>query len=465
MSFRKAEKKETNTYEIEFLLEKDAFDAACTRAFKKQVVKMNIPGFRKGKAPRAIVEKMYGKGVFYEDAINELLPAAYAEAEKESGLTVVSRPEFDIGDITDEGVIIKAKVFVKPEVKLEGYKGIEVEKEVIAVKEEEIDAELSRLRERNARTIDISDRAAANGDIANINFEGFSDGVAFEGGKGENYDLTLGSGQFIPGFEEQIIGHAIGDEFEVNVTFPEDYHAEDLKGKPVVFKTKLNSLKMKELPVLDDEFAKDVSDFDNLADFKADIHSKAAERKEKEANNRFEEKLTEKLTELIEAEIPQCMIDDEAENFLRDYDNQLRSQGLSLKDYTKYTGQTLDTLRESFAPRAQRQLKARLALEKIAELENIEVSDEEINKEYEKLAAEYNMKADEIKKYITDDGVKQDVKMRKAAELVKANAVVTEKKESTENESADAPKAKAKKPAKKTAAKTSQDEAKDTDEK
>ena len=460
MSFKKTEKKDNNLYEIQFLLEKAEFDAAVDKVYRKMAKNINVPGFRKGKAPKSIIEKMYGKGIFYEDAINELIPAVYPEAEKESGLEVVSRPEFDIISIDDEGVLMKAVVYTKPEVTLEGYKGLEVSKASTAVTDEEVDHELSHVRERNSRTTDIADRAAQNGDIANIDFDGYVDGVAFDGGKSEGYDLTLGSGQFIPGFEEQIVGKSIGESFDVDVTFPTEYHAEELAGKPAVFKCKLNALKVVELPELDDEFAKDVSEFDTLAEYKADIKAKIADRKAKSEDNAVEEKLLGMLTDKLVADIPAAMIEVEAENLVRDYDNRLRSQGMDLNTYFKYTGQTLEQLRDSMMPMAEKQVKSRLALEKVAALENISATDDEIEAEYADIAKAYGLEADKVKGLVDKEGVAKDIIVRKAMDLVKANAVITEEKpakkttkKATTKKAADAESADEKPAEKKTAAK------------
>ena len=428
MSFKKTEKKDNNLYEIEFLLEKEQFDAAVERVYKKKAKSLNVPGFRKGKAPKSIIEKMYGSWIFYEDAINDLIPDAYTAAEKESGLVVVSRPEFDVVNIDDEGVLMKATVYTKPEVKIEGYLGMEATKATVAVTDDEVEHELTHVRERNSRTIDVEDREAQNGDVANIDFDGYVDGVAFDGGKAEGHDLTLGSGQFIPGFEEQIIGKKIGEEFDVNVTFPEDYHATELAGKASVFKCKLNALKVVELPALDDEFAKDVSEFDTLDEYKADIKAKITARKEKNADAALEETLLGMLVEKLEGDIPAPMIEMEAENLVRDYDNRLRSQGMDLNTYFKYTGQTLDQLRESMMPMAEKQVKSRLALETIVALENISATDEEIEAEYADIAKAYGLEVEKVKEFVDSEGVAKDVCVRKAMDLIKSKATVKSEK-------------------------------------
>lgn len=428
MSFKKTEKKDTNLYEIEFLIEKDQFDAAVERVYRKKAKNINVPGFRKGKAPKSIIEKMYGTGIFYEDAINELIPDAYTAAEKESGLKVVSRPEFDIISLDENGVMMKATVYTKPEVEIEGYLGIEATRKSTDVSDEEIEQELSGVRNRNSRTTEIDNRPAENGDVANIDFDGYVDGKAFDGGKAAGYDLTLGSGQFIPGFEEQIIGKNIGESFDVNVSFPEDYHVAELAGKPSVFKCKLNSLKVVELPALDDDFAKDVSEFDTLDEYKADIKAKIANRKEKSEDNALEEKLLGILIDKLQGEIPAPMIELEAENLVRDYDNRLRSQGMDLNTYFRYTGQTLDQLRDSMKGMAEKQVKSRLALEKIASLENITATEEEIEAEYADIAKAYGLEADKVKELVDAEGVSADIITRKAMDLVKEKAVVTVEK-------------------------------------
>ena len=427
MSLKNTTKVETNLYEIEFDVDKASFEAAIEKVYRKEVKNINIPGFRKGKAPRSIIESRYGKGVFYEDAINEIIPDAYEAAIKEAALTVVSRPEFDIVTIDDNGVVLKAKFYVKPEVTVKDYKGIKVEKEVKAATEEDVNAEIEQARSRNSRVVDVEGRAVENGDIAVIDFDGYVDGVAFEGGKSENYNLTIGSGSFIPGFEEQIIGHNVGDKFDVNVTFPTEYHAAELAGKEAVFKIVLHAIKFNELPALDDEFAKDVSEFDTLDEYKADVKAKIEKRYEKEAENAVEAQIIDALIANLEAEIPAAMFESETENFVRDYDSRLRMQGLDLNTYCKYTGLTLEALREQFKPMAERQVKTRLALEKIVELEGITATEDEINAEYENLSKAYNMSADEIKKFVEADALMADVCVKKAVDFVKENADITTK--------------------------------------
>ncbi len=448
MSLLNAEKTEKNLYTLEFSVDKATFENAVNKVYRAQVKKINIPGFRPGKAPRHIIEKMYGKGFFYEDAFNEVLPEAYSEAVKEAAIDVVGQPDIDIKSV-DDGVVFTAKVYVRPEVQIEGYKGIEVEKHVHEVTDAEIDAEINMLRERNAREVNVTDRAAENGDVATIDYEGFCDGVAFEGGKGENHPLELGSGSFIPGFEEQVVGHNIGEEFDVNVTFPTEYHAAELAGKAAVFKCKLHAITKKELPELDDEFAKDVSEFDTFAEYRNDVKAKIQKRHDAEADSEVENELAVALMNKLEADIPEVMFENETENFIRDYDNRLRMQGLNLDMYFKYTQQTLDDLRKQMRPQAESQVKTRLALEKIVELEGIKATDEDVNAEYDRLASAYNREADKIKELIKAEDIAKDMAVQKAMELVKANAVIKECHCDHDHAEAAAEKAEEKKPAKK----------------
>ena len=424
MSLIKSEKTEKSVYTLEFSVDKDTFEKAVSNAYRKQVGKISVPGFRKGKAPRSVIEKMYGKGFFYEDAINEVLPDAFDAALKESALDMVGQPEFDVVSIDDNGVVMSAKVAVKPDVKIEGYLGIEAEKAVAEVSDEEVDSEINTIRERNSREIEITDdTVSVMGDVCTIDYEGFVDGVAFEGGKGDAYPLKLGSGNFIPGFEEQVAGHKIGEAFDVNVTFPEEYHAKELAGKAAVFKTVIHAIKHIELPELDDDFAKDVSEFDTMAEYRADITAKITKRHEDEADRKFEDAILDKLIEKLEAEIPEQMYVAETENFVRDYDNRLRMQGLDLKTYFQYTGMNLDTLREQFRPQAEKQVKLRLALEKIAELEKIEATEEDIEAEITRIAEAYKMEADQVRSMVPTDSIAQDMKVKKAMDLVKEKAI------------------------------------------
>ena len=439
MSLIKKELTEKSGFVMEFSISKEAYDKAEYEAYKKNVKSINVPGFRKGKAPKAIIEKMYGKGIFFEDAINACIPEAFEAAVKESGLEIVGSPKFDLVS-TDGDIVLKAEGFVKPEVSIEGYKGIEAERKVARVTEADVTAELNRVRERNARTIEVTDRAAKTGDVCNIDYEGTVDGVAFDGGKGEGHDLKLGSGSFIPGFEDQVAGKSIGEEFDVNVTFPEDYHAKELAGKAAVFKTKINAIKFEELPEADDEFAKDVSEFDTLDEYKADIKAKMKKRNEDKAQAEFENALAEALMEKLVAEIPEPMFEAETENFVRDYDTRLRQSGLDLNTYFKYTGLTLDALREQMRPQAERQVKIRLALEKIASLENLTVDDEKVEEEYKRISDAYNVPVEQVKNMVAAEDIKADLLVGAAMDLVKENAVVknSRKKKTTEEKKEEA---------------------------
>ena len=447
MSLKNVNKPETNVVEIEFTSDKAAFDAACDKAYKKNVGSISVHGFRKGKAPKHIIEKMYGKGVFYDEALNEIVNPAFADAIKDQDFKMVSQPEFDVVSIDDDGVTFKAKFYVKPEVEITDYIGIPVTKTVREASDEDADNEISDTQKRNSRQVEVTDRAAQDGDIVVIDFDGYVDDKPFEGGKAEKYNLTLGSGQFIPGFEEQIVGKNIGDEFDVNVTFPAEYHAAELAGKPAVFKIKLHEIKFNELPALDDEFAKDVSEFDTFAEYKADVKAKIQDRYNKQADGEVEEQLINALIEKLKAEIPEPMYVAETENFVRDFDGRLRMQGLDLKTYFKYTGLDLDALRKQMRPQAERQVKTRLALEKIVELEGIKPTDEEIAAEYDRIAKAYNMELDKVKEMVDEAAIAEDVAVKKAVDLVKEKAVVTDKAyeepktEETKAEDAEAPKA------------------------
>ncbi len=423
MSLIKSEKTEKSVYTLEFSVDSETFNKAISNAYRKQVGKITVPGFRKGKAPRSVIEKMYGKGFFYEDAINEVLPDAFDAALKESALDMVGQPEFDIVSIDDNGVVLSAKVAVKPDVTIKDYLGIEAEKKVADVTDEDVEKEIATVRERNSREIEVTDGVSEMGDVCTIDYEGFVDGVAFEGGKGSDYPLKLGSGNFIPGFEEQVAGHKIDENFDVNVTFPTEYHAAELAGKEAVFKTVIHAIKHIELPELDDDFAKDVSEFDTMDEYRADVKAKIAKRHETEADRAFEDAIMDALIEKVEADIPEQMYVAETENFVRDYDNRLRMQGLDLKTYFQYTGMNLDALREQLRPQAEKQVKLRLALETIAALEKIEVTDEDIEGEIKNIADAYQMEADKVREMIPTDSVAQDMKVKKAMELVKEKAI------------------------------------------
>lgn len=415
----------TNQKELEIFIDHETFEAECEKAYRKNVAKFNIPGFRKGKAPRKMIEKMYGAGVFYEDAINALLPSAYPEAVKEAGLDVVSQPEIDIKSLDGDGVVITAKVYVKPEITVKAYKGLAATKEAIEITEEAVTAEIDRVRSRNARVIEINDRPAAKEDEVIFDFDGYVDGKQFEGGKAEKYSLKLGSGQFIPGFEDQIIGKSIGENFDVEVTFPEDYHAKELAGKAATFKCLIHEIKVSELPALDDEFVKDVSEFDTVDEYKADVKAKLEESANKAEDAKVDEQLMSALCENIEGEIPDVMFENEAENCVRDYENRLRYQGMDLNTFMKYTGQTLETLKGQFRPQAEKQVKTRLALEYVAKAENLTAIEEDINTEYQKIADAYGIELDRVKESIDEKAITADVVVGKAALFVHDNAVIT----------------------------------------
>lgn len=423
----KAKQLEKNKYEFSFTIEKPVFDAEIEKVYRKNAPKMNIPGFRRGKAPRHIIEKMYGATVFYDEALDNLLPEAYEKALGETKLEAVSRPELDIVSIDDNGVCLKAAVWVKPEVEISEYKGITVDREAVNVTEEDILKEIDLTRERNARMLTVEDRAAADGDTAVIDFEGFVDGVAFEGGKGENYSLRLGSGSFIPGFEDQVIGHETGEEFDINVTFPEEYGAENLAGKAAVFKIKLREIKVKELPVLDDEFVKDVSEFNTVDEYKEDVKKHLTERREAQEDNKVENALINALLENTTVDIPQCMIDNEVDGYVRDYEYRLRSQGGSLDMYFKYTGMTMEQLRENFKADAEKQVKTRLALGKVAKSEKLKALKKDLDAEYKKIASGYNVDVETVKTSIPAESISEDIVLRKAVDFIKENAVINQK--------------------------------------
>ena len=420
MSLINKELTEKNGYVIEFSIDKETYAKAELEAYKKNVKSINVPGFRKGKAPMHVIKTFYGKEVFFEDAINACIPEAFEAAITEAGYDIVGNPKFDLVSM-DGDIVLKAEGFVKPEVTIENYKGIEAKKKAVRITKEAIDEEIDKIRDRNARFVQESDEAIKDGDTITLDFEGFVDGVAFDGGKGENYELKIGSGSFIPGFEAQIVGHKIGEDFDVNVTFPEDYSAKDLAGKAATFKCTVKSLK--QLPELDDEFVKDVSEFDTVDEYKADVKSKLSERAKADAEREWENELAEKLMDLLVAEIPEPMFEAETENYLRDYDTRLRSSGLDLKTYMQYTGMTLDAIRAQLRPQAEKQVKIRLALEKIAVLENVDATEDEINDEYSRIAATYSVELDEVKKMIAAEDIKADLLTAKAMEIVKSNAV------------------------------------------
>ena len=421
------EKLEKNMAKLTVEVSAEEVEKAIQTAYQKAKKSINIPGFRKGKAPRQLIEKMYGKEIFYNDAIDAMLPAAYAKAVDECEEEITSRPEIDVVQIeSGKPFIFTATVAVKPEVTLGEYKGIQVEKAPIEVLDEEIEAEITKERENNARTITVEDRAVENGDMVSLDFEGFVDGVAFEGGKGENYDLTIGSGAFIPGFEDQLVGAKIGEDLEVNVTFPEEYGAAELAGKAAVFKCKVNGIKVKELPEVDDEFAQEVSEFDTLDEYKADIKARLLKDKEEDAKRVKEDAVIEKIIEGAQMEIPDAMVDYQTEQMMEDFAQRMQSQGLSLQQYFQFTGMTAEQYKEQMRPRALKNIQSRLVLEAVAKAENIEVSEEDLDAEMAKMAEMYKMEVEKVKELIGDyqkDEMKKDLAIQKAVDLVAGAAV------------------------------------------
>ncbi len=431
--FERGREKETMSYKTEELgknswkitIEVDAqeFEKACEQAFQKNKGKIQIQGFRKGKAPRALIEKMYGPSVFYEDAANIVIPDAYAKAAEECGLDIVSRPEVDVEQVEKgKPFIFTAVVATKPEVTLGEYKGVEVEVPEVSVTDDEVAAELEKERERNSRTITVDDRAVADGDIVRIDYEGFVDGKAFAGGKAEDADLTIGSHTFIDTFEQQLIGKNIGDNVEVNVKFPDDYHAEDLKGKPAMFKVAVKGISVKELPALDDDFAADVSDFDTLDEYKADIKKSLESKKKDETDRIKEDAVLEKIIENSTMEIPQAMIDEQKMQMAEDYAQRLKYQGLSIEQYFKFTGMTAEKFLEEMAPRAEKNIKSRLVLEAIAKAEDLTATDEDLEKEFDDMAERYSMEKDKIKEIVAGkelENMKMDIACKKAVDLIR----------------------------------------------
>ncbi len=416
--------KAVNTYAIEVKFGAEEFETAVNKVYNRQKSKIAIPGFRKGKAPRKVIEANYGEGVFFEEAVNVLYSANIEEIIEKSGLEVVDVENTEVTEVSKEnGVTIKADLIVKPEVEISNYKGIEVTKTVKTVTDDVINAEIDKKRNSVARIVTVEGRAVQEGDTAVIDFEGFVDDVAFEGGKGENFPLEIGSHTFIPGFEEQIIGKNVNDEFDVNVTFPEDYQAENLKGKPAVFKCKLHEIKAKELPELDDEFVKDISDKDTVDELKAEIRETLEKQFAEEANDKADSDLMDKMLEGMKAEVPQAMYEQRVDDIARDWSARTR---ININDYLKYTGMTAAQFRANFMDGAKRQVQLRLALEKIAELENIEISADDIAKEYDELAKEYNISVDDVKAAISEKTILVDLKIEKALDLVKNSAKITE---------------------------------------
>ena len=416
---------EKNVYELEISIDGEKFEAAVQKAYLKQRKDIAIKGFRKGKAPRAFIEKLYGEGVFYEDALELVYPEAVSEAIIESKLDVVGAPyDLEVPEIGKDGVVLKLKVAVKPEVKLGEYKGLKATKPSCKVAADEVKAELAKMQEQNSRMVSVEKRAVKKNDTAVIDFEGFVDGVAFDGGKAEKYELVIGSGSFIPGFEDQIIGHKIGEEFDVNVTFPAEYQ-ENLASKDAVFKIKLHEIKVKELPALDDEFAKDVSEFDTLDELKKSVKAQLEDAKKADADNKVINDLLEEVVKGIEVEIPAVMVEEEIDNIVNNFNYRLQSQGLDLNTYLSYTGMEMAAFRDGYKENAEAQVKLSLAIEAIVKAENIEATEDEVNAEYENLAKTYNMDVEAVKKAIPADSLAGDIKSKKAIDLVKNSAKVT----------------------------------------
>ena len=416
-----------NMYKLTIEVSAEDFTKAYNASYQKNKGRIALPGFRKGKAPLQLIEKAYGAGVFYEDAANDLIEAEYPKAAEESGLEIVSRPEIDVEQIEKgKSFIFTAKVAVKPDVELGKYKGVEVDKLEVEVTDEEVNAEIDKEREKNSRMVNVEDRPAANGDTVNLDYLGSVDGVPFDGGAAQGYDLVLGSGSFIPGFEDQLVGAEAGADVDVNVTFPEEYHAEELAGKAALFKCHINSIKAKELPEADDEFVKDVTDFETLDEYKADLKKKLTEDKEKQAKAAREDAAIEAVIADSKMEIPDAMVDTQKRQMAEDFAQRLRMQGLSIEQYFQFTGLTAEKLLEQMEPQAVKRIQSRLVLEAVAKAENIEVSDEDIENEYKKMAEQYQMELDKVKELIGENEKKQiamDLKVEKAVEFIASNAV------------------------------------------
>ncbi|MBR2893218.1 MAG: trigger factor [Clostridia bacterium] len=421
---KSSNKVETNVYALEIGIDAEAFEKAQNKAFNKQKNKIQLPGFRKGKVTRKVAEKFFGTAWLYEDALDLLFGDAVEEAVKEAGLDMVGTKSADVKEIGPNGVEMTVEIFVKPEIEITEYKELKATKQKVDATEEEIEERIKSLVERNARLVAVEDRAAQEGDITVIDFEGFVDGVAFDGGKGENYELTLGSGQFIPGFEEQVAGHSIGEEFDVNVKFPSEYTPE-LADKDAVFKIKLHEIKVKELPEVDDEFAQDAADCDTVEEMKKNLKEEIKAQKESQNERDIEAQLLEKLAENVKGEIPEVMFENEINGQIRDIDYRLSMQGMNFETYLQYTGMTVEMYKEQAMPQAEKNVKIRLALEKIAELENLDATEEEIEAEYEKFAAQYGMEVAKIKEVVPVDGLKADMLKEKAIKFVRDNAKVT----------------------------------------
>ena len=428
MSLKNATKTDVpNRVEMEVEVDAAAFEAAVTAAFRKNIGRMNVPGFRKGKAPRHLVERLYGENVFYEEAVNALYPEALDAAIAESGYEYIEDEiGLDVVSVGKEGLVFKAVVTVKPEVSIEGYRGLSAPKVTAEVTEDEVDGELAKMRERGARLVPVEDRPAADGDTVTFDFDGSVDGVPFDGGKSEGFELVLGSGQFIPGFEEQIAGKNIGDSFDVNVTFPEEYHAEELAGKAAVFACTLHGIKVKELPELDDEFAKDFSEQDTLEELRVHVREHLEEHKKADAERTFENALADGLAERLEGDIPSAMFEREIDQKLRDFDMRMQAQGMNMQTYMQFTGMDPAAMRENFREQAEKQVKVRLALEKIAQLEDLTPTAEELETQYGKYAEQYSMEAEKLKELLPEKDITRDLAVEKAFDVVKDAAVITE---------------------------------------
>lgn len=425
MSLKSTKEVETNRHELEVQVDGDTFQKAINNVFRKKSKNINIPGFRKGKAPKSIIEKMYGKEVFYDDAMQDLYPEALADAAKEAGLEIINdKIDLDVVEVGDDGFTFKAVVTVKPTIDVNNYKGIEVTAKSTEVTDEILEQEIQNVRERNSRLVTVEDRPVQNDDLVVIDFEGFVDGVAFEGGKAENYNLKIGSGSFIPGFEDQIIGHSTNDEFTITVKFPEDYQVEELKAKDADFKIVLHEIKERQLPDFDEEFVKDVSDKETIDEYKEELKGEVAQRLQKESENDVENQITDKLVELLEGEVPQAMFTNEVNEMLREFDMRLRQQGMDLNTYMQYTGMNIETLAGGYREQAEKRVKLRLILEKIAEKEAIEVSDEDVGNEYARLAEAYKMEVEQVKNAISHEDLAKDLSVEKAMQLVKDSAKI-----------------------------------------
>ncbi len=426
MELKNTEKLEHSQVKLTIAVSTEELDKAKDAAYKKNKNQIQVPGFRRGKAPRKVIEKLYGEGVFLEDALNIVYPEVYPKAVEEAGISPVGAANVDVDNMTAEGFDFVCIVPVEPEVTMGQYKGVEAERADDAVTEDDIKAELDRLAQRAASTETV-ERAAALGDTVVIDFEGFVDGEAFEGGKGEDFNLKLGSGTFIPGFEDQLVGKSAGEDCDVNVTFPEEYQAEELAGKPAVFKCSVKSVMETILPEMDDEFAKDVSEFETLEELKKDTESKIAENKKNAADRDFEEKILDKVLEGMEADIPEAMYETQLDNIMQDYGYRIQQQGMKLEDYVKQMGMEMSAFRNIFRSQAERQVKVQLAMKKIAELESIEPSEEDMNAEYDRLAEMYGLEVEKVRQFVPEDSVKSDLTMSKTMEMLKENAVVVEK--------------------------------------